>query len=105
MREFLFLDGNVWLLADPNELAMTTVNGQDGLLLFSDEDLAARYAEDSGIVGKQPMLARGRQVLEILRQATSAGVTVGVVDATFGKKCATTNLQRMLDYVERELHE
>src|SRR5262245_27913733 len=104
MRQFLFPQGQVWVLDDSKELAVASLGkGELGLLIFSDDDLATTYARENGLTGKVATLIKGAERLTAFLKAVSRlGVTHVVVDHAKGQKGSTLAIDRMMAYVEEK---
>jgi hypothetical protein len=84
MREFLFPHCQVWVLMDPDEVATTTMEGNQTLLVFSDEDLATTYSQKNGLL-YTATLFRGPRLIGFLSKMKAIGVSHVAIDHTTGQ--------------------
>jgi hypothetical protein len=105
MRPFIFPEGRVWVLEDPEEVAVATLDKGDlALLVFTDDDLATTYASKSGQSSKSPREIRGAaRTIEFVNRVRSLGVTHVVVDHTIGKKGHTIAIGKAIRDVEKQI--
>jgi hypothetical protein len=105
MREFIFPGGDVWIPGDSQELSLADLGeGDRGLLVFTDEDLATTYAHDNGLVGKVAKVIRGHQTLfDFLNRVKKLGVTHLVVDHSIGKTAHATPIDKAIRHAEEQI--
>jgi hypothetical protein len=103
VREFLFVRGQVWILKDSQEYAVATLEGGGlGLLVFTDEDLATTYAEDSKLIGKMATPIMGNQnVVKFLLSVKGLGVTHLVVDHSIGKQAIPVSIDKAINHAQQ----
>jgi hypothetical protein len=101
MPELPFAGGAVWLLHNPEEVAVVDLGGGSvGLLLFTKEDLAATYARDANQAGKTAKAVAGLPLLlGLLRNVKALGVTHLVIDHTPGRTAFTVAIDNAINYV------
>jgi hypothetical protein len=98
MAEFIFPQGMVWVLDDGNELGAVGLEGGGvALLLFSDGDLAASYAEANGMVGKEVKGLKGGAALAgFLDGFRKLGATHVLIDHTPGRITHTATIDEVI---------
>ena len=105
MNEIQFVEGNAWVVADEDGVAMEgeqavltdpskavtgeSESGKRLIVMFSDVDLAERFARAAGVPGYVAAgLAGARNLLNFLEAQRDLGTTHVVLDPTFGRKTA-----------------
>ena len=93
-----------WILTDGQELAVAVVEGGGpSLLLFTDEDLATTYAQHPKAAGKTPQLLGPRNLLSLLLEVRSLGVTHVALDATAGKYVNRATIDEVISSVTKQI--
>lgn len=105
MESFLFPDGKVWVLDDGEEIAVAQLSGGDvGVLLFTDDDLAASLAEKTGLSGKKPRLIWGeRDLISFLENLQKLGVSRIIVDQSPGRMAREVEIGKVIEDARKRI--